>query len=157
MWMCFSPVDFIFIKKKIKIENCPLVQTLQVGKRCETKHHWWDFQSTLKEQGVQKAIQECKGIQTKPRKSSVCGKWVQKTIVLLVCFSGCHVQLFCYAMNWSLPGPCPWEFTGKNTEIGCHFLLQVIFPTQGSNLCLLHWQADSVPLSHHGSPTGVDL
>ena len=39
-----------------------------------------------------------------------------------------------------------------NTRVGCHFLLQGIFPTQGSNLCLLHWQADSLPLSHQGSP-----
>ena len=35
--------------------------------------------------------------------------------------------------------------------MGCHFLLQGIFPTQGSNLCLLHWQVDSLPLSHLGS------
>ena len=28
-----------------------------------------------------------------------------------------------------------------------------IFPDQGSYLCLLHWQADSLPLSHQGSPT----
>ena len=34
----------------------------------------------------------------------------------------------------------------------CHFLVQGIFPTQGSNLHLLHWQADSLPLSHGGSP-----
>ena len=27
--------------------------------------------------------------------------------------------------------------------MGCHFLLQGIFPTQGSNPCLWHWQADS--------------
>ena len=36
-------------------------------------------------------------------------------------------------------------------QLGCHFLLQGIFLTQGSNshlLCLLHWQADSLPLSH---------
>ena len=32
-----------------------------------------------------------------------------------------------------------------------HFFLQGIFPTQGSNLRLLHWQADSLPLSHQGS------
>ena len=35
--------------------------------------------------------------------------------------------------------------------MGCHFLLQGIFLTQGSNLCLLsllHWQKDSLPLSH---------
>ena len=36
---------------------------------------------------------------------------------------------------------------GKNTGVGCYFLLQRIFPTQGSNPCLLHWQADSLPLS----------
>ena len=39
---------------------------------------------------------------------------------------------------------CPWDFPGKNTGVGCHFLLQGIFLTQGSNLHLLHWQADSL-------------
>ena len=33
---------------------------------------------------------------------------------------------------------CPWVFPGKNTEVGCHFLLQGIFPTQGSNSVLPH-------------------
>ena len=44
---------------------------------------------------------------------------------------------------------------GKNTGVGCHFLLQGIFPTQVSNpslLSLLYWQADSLPMSHLGSP-----
>ena len=45
----------------------------------------------------------------------------------------------------------PWDFPGKNTGVGCYFLLQGIFPTQGSNPCLLHWQADSSPLSELGS------
>ena len=36
--------------------------------------------------------------------------------------------------------------------MGCHFLLQGIFPTQGLNLHLLHWQVDSLPLSQQGSP-----
>ena len=30
-----------------------------------------------------------------------------------------------------------------------------IFPDQGSNPCPLHWQADSQPLRHQGSPTGL--
>ena len=47
---------------------------------------------------------------------------------------------------------CPWDFPGKNTGVGCHFLLQGVFPTQGLNLRLLHWQVDSLPLSHQGSP-----
>ena len=38
---------------------------------------------------------------------------------------------------------CPWGFPGNNSGLGCHFLLQGIFLTQGSNLCLLHWQVDS--------------
>ena len=49
----------------------------------------------------------------------------------------------------------PWDFPSKNTGMGCHFLLQGIFPIQGSNLHLLrllHWQVDSLPLSHLGSP-----
>ena len=33
---------------------------------------------------------------------------------------------------------CPWDFPGENTGVGCHFLLQGIFPTQGLNPHLLH-------------------
>ena len=32
---------------------------------------------------------------------------------------------------------CPWAFPGKNTGVGCHVLLQGIFPTRRSNLGLL--------------------
>ena len=32
---------------------------------------------------------------------------------------------------------CPWDFPGKNTGVGCHFLLQGIFPTKGSNSSLV--------------------
>ena len=42
---------------------------------------------------------------------------------------------------------CPWDFPGKSTGVGCHFLLQGIFPTQASNLHLLHEQAYSLPQS----------
>ena len=48
---------------------------------------------------------------------------------------------------------CPWDFSGKNTGMGCHFLLQGIFPTQRlypGLSHLLHWQAGSLPLSHLG-------
>ena len=47
---------------------------------------------------------------------------------------------------------CPWDSPGKNTGVGCHFLLQRIFPIQGSNLHLLHWQAGSLPLAPPGKP-----
>ena len=45
----------------------------------------------------------------------------------------------------------PWDSPVKNTGVGCHVLLQGIFPIQVSNLCLLHCQANSLPLSHQGS------
>ena len=48
--------------------------------------------------------------------------------------------------------PLSMEFFSKNTGVGCHFLPQGIFLTQGSNLSLLHWQANSSPMSQQGSP-----
>ena len=42
---------------------------------------------------------------------------------------------------------CPWDFPDRNTGLGCHFVLQGIFPTRESNLIflwLLHSQADSL-------------
>ena len=53
---------------------------------------------------------------------------------------------------WSARLLCPWDFPGKNTGVGCHFLLQGIFLTWGLNPRLLLWQVDSLPLSHLGSP-----
>ena len=35
---------------------------------------------------------------------------------------------------WPTSLLCPWNSPGKNTGVGCHSLLQEIFPTQGSNL-----------------------
>ena len=67
---------------------------------------------------------------------------------MLSCFS--RVQLC--ATTWIVaPGLlCPWDSPGKSTRVGCHFLLQGIFPTQGLNLnllYLLHWQEGSLPLA----------
>ena len=50
---------------------------------------------------------------------------------------------------------CPWDSLGKNIGVGCHALLQGIFPTQGSNprrLCVLHWQIGSLSLAPPGKP-----
>ena len=46
---------------------------------------------------------------------------------------------------------CPWDSPDNNPGVGCHFLFQGIFPIQGWNLHLWHWQVDSLPLSHLGS------
>ena len=47
---------------------------------------------------------------------------------------------------------CPWDFTGKNTAVGCHFLLQGIFLTQIIFLHLLHLRVDSSPSKPPGKP-----
>ena len=52
----------------------------------------------------------------------------------------------------SPPGSSVHGISQARTLNSCHFLLQGIVPTQGSNPCLLNWQADSLPLSHLGSP-----
>ena len=51
---------------------------------------------------------------------------------------------------------CPWDFPGKNTQVGCHALLQGIFPTQELNLGLLrllHWHIGSLPLAPPRKPS----
>ena len=70
-------------------------------------------------------------------------------IWVLSCFS--HV-LPCDPMDCSQPGS---SVHGISPGVGCHFLLQRIFPTHGSNLPLLHllhWQVGSLPLLPPGKP-----
>ena len=47
---------------------------------------------------------------------------------------------------------CPWDCPGKNAGVGCHFLLQGIFSTQGSNPGLLHCRQILHHFSHQGIP-----
>ena len=44
-----------------------------------------------------------------------------------------RVQLFATPWTGAHQAPLSMEFPGENTGVGCHFLLQVIFPTQGLN------------------------
>ena len=75
------------------------------------------------------------------------------------CIFSCSITFWLFAAPWTV---CRLQaphgiFPGKNTGTGCHFLLQEIFLTRGSNpclLCLLHWQADSLPLTPPGKPLG---
>ena len=63
----------------------------------------------------------------------------------------CCAQLFVTPWTVALQVPLSVGFPSKNTGMGCCFLLQGIFPTQGSNPCLLrllYWQADSLLQSH---------
>ena len=50
------------------------------------------------------------------------------------------------------PMQSPWNSAGQNTGMSCCYLLQGIFPTQGSNPGLLHCRQILYELSHPGSP-----
>ena len=66
------------------------------------------------------------------------------------CSSLSHVQLFVTPWTVACQALLFMEFSRRQYGVDCHALLQGIFPTQGSNLGLLHWQEDSLPLSHQG-------
>ena len=51
----------------------------------------------------------------------------------------------------------PWNFPGQNTGVGSLFLLQRIFPTQGSNPGLPHCRQIHYQLSYQGSPQKVKV
>ena len=51
---------------------------------------------------------------------------------------------------------CPWNSPGKNTGVGCYFLLQGMFLNQGLNLGLLHCRQILYHLSHEGSPYRIE-
>ena len=77
------------------------------------------------------------------------------------CCSCWLVTKLCLTVLWPLGLQptrlfCSWDFPGKNTGMGCHFLFQKIVLNQGSILGLQHQQADSLPLSHKGSPRYID-
>ena len=80
----------------------------------------------------------------------------------MICLPDYHRRYVCVSMHmrvltpsvvsdfgtpWTVPARLlhPWDFPGKISGVGCHFLLPGIFPTQGSNLHPLHWKAKSHP------------
>ena len=62
-----------------------------------------------------------------------------------------HVWLFCDPMDISPPAPLSKEFSRQEYWSGLPFPPPGDLPNPGTELSLLHWQADSLPLSHLGS------
>ena len=68
-------------------------------------------------------------------------------LVIRSCPTLCN-PMVCSPWGSSVHGDSP----GKNSRVGCHALLQGVFPTQGSNPGLLHCRWILYHLSHQGSP-----
>ena len=76
------------------------------------------------------------------------GIWTQTDAEELRLLLLSHVQLFVTPWTVAPRLLCLWDSPGKNTGVGCHFLLQGIFLAQEWNPHLLHWRVDSLLLSH---------
>ena len=74
--------------------------------------------------------------------------WVQSLGMCRCCLVAQSCLTVCNSIDYSHQA---FLSMGMDTGVGCHFLLQRIFLTQGWNPRVLHWQADSLPLSHLGS------
>ena len=97
--------------------------------------------------------------------------WLGNIVVTCVCVCvharalACSVAKSCLTLCdpfglWPTRLFCPCDFQGKNTAVGCHSLLQRIFPTHGLNPCflrLLYWQENSLPLSYLGSSNNEQI
>ena len=83
------------------------------GAICSFRHYWWSW--TIVSSG--------KG----------------RLLYLMLCLVAQSCPTLCDTMDSNLPGSSVHgNSPGKNTGVGCHALLQGIFPTQGSNLALPH-------------------
>ena len=81
-----------------------------------------------------------------------------------ICNTTCHCLVtqscptLCDPVDYSSPGSSVHgKSPGKNTGVGCHALLQGIFPNQGSNPGLLHCRRILYHLSHQGNPYNTTL
>ena len=122
----------------------------------------WQIKKTLLAWGVESFLHNV------PMDKLSCwrqGQWIcsrHHNMCVCVCVCVCveslsHVWLFA---TWWTVALCPWDFPANSTGVGCHFLLQGIFPTHALNphlLLLLHWQVDSLWLSHLGSPASIPI
>ena len=76
----------------------------------------------------------------------------------IMCMHTQLLQLCLFETLWTVArqAPCPWDSPGKNTGVGCHDLLQGIFPTQGSNPDLLYCKQILYQLSQREVERGVN-
>ena len=158
--------DWLFLgKAEWRLENVYLPGRLQRGMGEEGQMTWTQEVSLLRAHslGMEDAyiIKNAQNSDNCKHLHLIC--WVTKRILLKHFVFRYHFRLIdesegeSYSIMsdslwpyrlWPTRLLCPWNSPGKNTGAGSHSLLQGIFPTQGLNLCLLHWQPDSLAPCH---------
>ena len=103
----------------------------------------WEICICVKDQQLELDMKQQTG--SKLGKEYVKGVYCHPAYLLIFRIYVVHCANFSVMSNSSRPHGlqptrrlCPWDFPGKNKGMGCHFLLQGIFPTQGLNPCFLH-------------------
>ena len=127
-------------------------KTLMLGKtegkrRRGQRMRWLDGITESKGMSASKLRERVKDIEAwHAAVHGVTKRWTRLSdwkITICVCVCACVTQL-CLTLRPHGLQPirllCPWNSPGRNTGVGCHSLLQGIFPTQGQNLGLLHYR-----------------
>ena len=115
----------------------------------------WSFPTLRMEAAAERDLQSSRG-EVGKTVLSLAHVFLSWDYLLTICVFSCSVvsdPLWPHGL-WPTRLLCPWDSPSENTEVGCHFLLQGSFQPQGINsslLCLLHWQADSLPLLPPGT------
>ena len=113
--------------------------------------------------GTQIGDDEKNKIKSNKTRGGLCLAWqwwctqVENDDLLCLCCFCCSVTKLCQTPSqllFSLPGSSVRGISQAKIkiEVGCHFPSPEDTPNSGIVLCLLHWQADSLPLSHLGTP-----
>ena len=86
-------------------------------------------------------------------KNKICMTTVHRSKNIMLCLFTRLCLTLCNPVNCSPPGSSAHGVSpGKNTGVGCHALLEGIFPTRGSNSGLQHYRQILSHLSHQVSP-----
>ena len=124
-----KPVTFLFSFHQSNYK-CFLMPSLGISKKA---HAIFQVESAA---AAAKSLQSCSTlcgpIGSSPPGSPVPGILQART--LHACSVAQSCPTLCDPMDYRSPSSfCPWDYPGKNTGVGCHFLLQGIFPAQRSN------------------------
>ena len=127
--------DFIFLSSKITADgDCSheIKRRLLLGRKAMT-----NLDSIFKSRDITFPTKVCLvKAMVFPVVMYGCESWTVKKAVKVKSLS--RVQLFATPWTVACQAPLSQDSPGKNPGVGCHFLLQGIIPTQGSNPGLPH-------------------